>query len=122
MLLESEGIHVAVNDEYTVQMDWALSNAIGGMKLKVKAEDADRARTVLKDTLYDQVDPELEERVIKSKSLFKWAILLTIFTVAGVKLFGWEWGDALSCIVLVVPIWLLLNVIFASRKKRTLEL
>lgn len=46
-LLESSGINCLLGDENTVRMDWFWSNAIGGVKLWVPAEDEDAARSLL---------------------------------------------------------------------------
>ncbi|MGB1104829.1 MAG: DUF2007 domain-containing protein [Crocinitomicaceae bacterium] len=45
--LESEGIACEVQDELTVQSHNFYSNAIGGVKLKVRDHDLDRARKIL---------------------------------------------------------------------------
>mgnify|MGYP003488559961 CR=1 FL=1 len=45
--LESEGITVFMHDNNTIDSDPMISNAIGGVKLFVKQEDAERATTVL---------------------------------------------------------------------------
>lgn len=45
--LESEGIPVFMHDNNTIDSDPMISNAIGGVKLFVKQEDAERATTVL---------------------------------------------------------------------------
>lgn len=46
-VLEDSGIQVFVADEEIVSMDWMLSNAVGGVKLKVRESDAERALAVL---------------------------------------------------------------------------
>lgn len=46
-LLEAEGITVFLADEITTGFAWHLSNAIGGVKLQVPAEQADRAAALL---------------------------------------------------------------------------
>jgi hypothetical protein len=46
--LEAEGITCVVSDEYLVRVDWYLSNAVGGVKLRVPASDAPRARELLR--------------------------------------------------------------------------
>jgi Putative prokaryotic signal transducing protein len=46
--LESEGIESLVADEHLVRMDWVISRAIGGVKLKVRACDAERAAEALR--------------------------------------------------------------------------
>lgn len=45
--LQEAGIQVVVSDESLVAMDWLLSNAIGGVKVQVWEEDADRAVAIL---------------------------------------------------------------------------
>ncbi|MEL7361835.1 MAG: DUF2007 domain-containing protein, partial [Bacteroidota bacterium] len=44
--LQSEGIPALVHDADTVTVYWAYSNAIGGVKIRVAAEDAQAARHV----------------------------------------------------------------------------
>lgn len=46
--LEAEGIEVFLNDQFTVDTDPLVSNAIGGVKLKVWQEDEDKALEILK--------------------------------------------------------------------------
>jgi hypothetical protein len=45
--LESEGIPVFLFDEFTITMDWLLSNAIGGVKVQVPEPYLERARAIL---------------------------------------------------------------------------
>jgi tetratricopeptide (TPR) repeat protein len=45
--LEAEGIWAFVADGDTVTANWLYSNAIGGVKLRVKAEDVERALEIL---------------------------------------------------------------------------
>ena len=58
--LEAAGIKSAVADETTVAMDWLLGAAVGWVKVQVMEEDADRAVTVLEESLgpTDPVDQE----------------------------------------------------------------
>lgn len=49
--LEAVGIKSVLADEQTVAMDWLLSNAIGGIKVQVLEEDAERAVTALEESL-----------------------------------------------------------------------
>lgn len=46
--LETEGIPVFLSDNLTIDTDPLVSNAIGGVKLKVRSEDEDRAISILK--------------------------------------------------------------------------
>jgi hypothetical protein len=54
--LESEGIQCFVKDELTVQAYNLYSNAVGGVKLQVLNEDAERAREILTELGYIQED------------------------------------------------------------------
>ncbi len=46
--LEADGIEVFMTDNYTIDTDPLVSNAIGGVKLKVYAKDEVKAREILK--------------------------------------------------------------------------
>lgn len=52
--LESEGIEVFLVDEYTVDTDPLASNAIGGVKLQVYADQLEEAKAIVK-----KISPEL---------------------------------------------------------------
>ncbi len=54
--LRDSGIECYLKDEYTVTIDPLLSNAIGGIKLVVKKQNAPEARAMLRDfdTEYQQ--------------------------------------------------------------------
>jgi len=45
--LEAEGIDTSVAHEHHIWANWFLSTALGGVKLQVKPEDAQRAREIL---------------------------------------------------------------------------
>lgn len=49
--LEDHGFEVALDDYNVVAMDWLRSNAFGGIKLKVKRGDMDRALGHLKELM-----------------------------------------------------------------------
>ena len=49
--LESEGVYSHIRDAGIVGSNWTLSNAVGGVKLFVKTEDAERARELLNITV-----------------------------------------------------------------------
>lgn len=46
--LEADGIQVFLKDNITIDTDPLVSNAIGGIKLKVRTEDEQEARDILK--------------------------------------------------------------------------
>lgn len=46
-LLEEAGVSAVITDSEIVAMDWLLSNAVGGIKVQVWEEDAERAAAVL---------------------------------------------------------------------------
>lgn len=47
--LEGSGIAAFVRDDHTVSADWALSNAIGGVKVDIADEDVDAALALLRE-------------------------------------------------------------------------
>lgn len=54
--LESAGIECLLADDNMVRMDWFYSNAIGGIKLLVKAQDAAEAEQVLSQPIPKHFD------------------------------------------------------------------
>lgn len=54
--LDSAGIECALADDNMVRMDWFYSNAIGGIKLLVNADDAAEAEQVLSQPIPDHLD------------------------------------------------------------------
>jgi hypothetical protein len=51
--LEEEGVRAIVTDATIVTMDWLLSNAVGGVKVQVWEEDAEKAVAVLRKKFGD---------------------------------------------------------------------
>jgi predicted RNA-binding Zn-ribbon protein involved in translation (DUF1610 family) len=49
--LAGSGIRAFLPDEFTVQNDWMLTNAIGGVRVQVLEADAERAAEILGDGL-----------------------------------------------------------------------
>ena len=61
--LETEGIVAELENEHTVNADWLLAQAVGGIRLKVPAEQIDRARAVLNQdysAIIDAADPNAD--------------------------------------------------------------
>ncbi|WP_452232733.1 DUF2007 domain-containing protein [Lacinutrix sp. MEBiC02595] len=56
--LESEGIPVFLSDNFTIETDPLVSNAIGGIKLKVYVEDALQAQHILDTIQKYSIDDE----------------------------------------------------------------
>ena len=46
-VLEGDGIDAVVPDEHTLSVDPALGAALGGVRVQVRASDAERARRVI---------------------------------------------------------------------------
>src|SRR4051812_10879850 len=59
--LESCGIEVMLADDELVRMDWLYSNAIGGISLKVPAEQAEESLAILQEPIPDSLDPGADE-------------------------------------------------------------
>lgn len=45
--LQAEGIETFIADEYTISMQWLYSQALGGVKLQVRARDSNWAAEIL---------------------------------------------------------------------------
>lgn len=56
--LESDGIEVFLADNYTIDTDPLVSNAIGGVKLKVHHSDEVEARAILESIATTSLDDE----------------------------------------------------------------
>ena len=59
--LEAEGIETFLADNHTIDTDPLVSNAIGGVKLKVRKQDEQRALEVLKSIHKYSVDDKGQE-------------------------------------------------------------
>ncbi|WP_111495422.1 MULTISPECIES: DUF2007 domain-containing protein [Marinobacter] len=57
--LDSEGVDATVADEHTIGMQWLYSDAMGGVRLQVRAEDEFRARAILAEDRSDVVDESI---------------------------------------------------------------
>jgi Putative prokaryotic signal transducing protein len=56
--LESAGIRAYLVDDNMIRMDWFISNLLGGIKLKVRAEDAEAASEILNQPIPEMLDVE----------------------------------------------------------------
>jgi len=56
--LESAGIQAYLIDDNMIRMDWFISNLLGGIKLNVRAEDAEVARQILDQPIPETLDVE----------------------------------------------------------------
>ena len=56
--LESAGIEVFLVDDNMIRMDWFISNLLGGIKLQVRAEDAQAAEEILSQPIPETMDIE----------------------------------------------------------------
>jgi len=61
MRLEAENIPVFLFDEFTITMDWLLSNAIGGVKVQVPDHALERAREVLGIMQQEEAEQERQD-------------------------------------------------------------
>ena len=69
--LESGGIETFLKDELTIQVDNFLSNAIGGVQLQVKKDQADRAIEILKSNGYFNTNEDTKSQSKKIQVLSK---------------------------------------------------
>jgi hypothetical protein len=56
--LESAGIEAYLVDDNMIRMDWFISNLLGGIKLKVRPEDAEAANEILNQPIPEMLDIE----------------------------------------------------------------
>jgi len=56
--LESAGIEAYLVDDNMVRMDWFISNLLGGIKLKVRAEDVEAAGEIMDQPIPEMLDVE----------------------------------------------------------------
>lgn len=63
-ILEDHGIPCFLNDHFTVGTNWLYSNAIGGLKLKVREEHVDEAKEILKSIKTDYQVPIEDQQPI----------------------------------------------------------
>ncbi|MGA9641905.1 MAG: DUF2007 domain-containing protein [Terriglobales bacterium] len=56
--LESAGIQAFLLDDNMIRMDWFISNLLGGIKLKVRAEDVEAANEILSQPIPEMVEVE----------------------------------------------------------------
>jgi hypothetical protein len=56
--LESAGIQSYLVDDNMIRMDWFISNLLGGIKLKVRPEDAEAASEILNQPIPESLDVE----------------------------------------------------------------
>jgi hypothetical protein len=60
-VLDSAGIESFLAEENIVRLDWFYSNLVGGIKLLVRAEDADAARQLLEQNVPEKFEADGEE-------------------------------------------------------------
>ncbi|MEM6821538.1 MAG: DUF2007 domain-containing protein [Verrucomicrobiota bacterium] len=56
-ILESEGIPAFLPDEHTIQVDWALMNAVGGIRIQVPEGLSEEGREIVARFRRDQSQP-----------------------------------------------------------------
>jgi hypothetical protein len=78
--LDEGGVEAIVTDAELVTVDWSMSNAIGGVKVRVAAEDAERARAVLSEPveLPDDYEAHTEAESLAQRALYA-AMLGSLF-------------------------------------------
>jgi hypothetical protein len=69
-LLESAGIEAFLFDDNMVRLDWFNANALGGVKLRVDADQVDEANRVLEENIAADAGPDEEESTAWITSIF----------------------------------------------------
>ncbi len=86
-LLASHGIEVTLTNAATVNLQWALSNALGGVGVQVSEQDAEEAKKILADRVAPVLADEgwgacvncgsksLEVQLNKRATMWTWILL-----------------------------------------------
>jgi len=94
MLLEAEGIEVFTSDEHTIQMDWFYAVPLGGLKLQVREEDWERARTRLGQHLPESEPVMHPARGSKTREIVICTTIVAGFIFAVLTLYGQPAGES----------------------------
>ena len=95
--LQAEGIQTHLENEYMVQQDWFVSNAIGGVRLHVLAEQADAARQMIGDFDAEEAAPKpltcprcgsTNTEFNPPTGLMRIALILAVICTSGLALFA----------------------------------
>jgi len=107
--LESEGIECFIFDEYTSSINWLYTNAIGGIKLKVRGEEYERAVKLLNERVEDfttdveEIDdteiicPECNSEEIKDEKISKKFAYISILLLGFPLLFKKRKYECKNC-------------------------
>lgn len=90
--LNDEGIESEIVDENTVTMNWVLSQAVGGVKLKVRVSDLVRARGILTEVTAEGIDnripaiaeaepdrcPSCGSTAVEPRKFARWSLLVAV--------------------------------------------
>ena len=63
--LQSEGIECVLADDNVVRMDWFWANAMGGVKLRVRPDDAPRALQILSEEIPPSLATDTGEEFVQ---------------------------------------------------------
>lgn len=97
--LESAGIEAFLKDHYTIDADPLISNAMGGVKLFVKAEDFIKAQAILAETEKYSLDDQGKPLVCPKCGSEKTGLFTTI------KDFGSLVSFVFSALLVVLPFY-----------------
>ena len=101
--LESEDIECYIFDEYTSSMNWFFNNAIGGIKLKVRGEDYERALIILNENVEIEnedaeiICPECNSKEIKDEKVSKKFAYVSILLLGFPLLFSKRKYECKQC-------------------------
>jgi hypothetical protein len=102
--LESAGIEAYLVDDNMIRMDWFISNLLGGIKLKVRAEDAEAASEILNQPIPEMLDvggvgnfeqpkcPRCQSLDISFEELNKPVAYMTAYAGVPVPLYNQGWS------------------------------
>ena len=65
--LESAGIEAQLVDDNMIRLDWFYSNLLGGIKLKIHAEDVEAANEILSQPIPETIEIEGDDNYVQPK-------------------------------------------------------
>lgn len=112
-LLESEGIECRLQDELTVQVYNLYSNAIGGVKLQVRADEAGRAKALLIEGGFIHADQE--ESGLFWQKLDQWTRRVPLLGKVDLLIARAFIAVCILLVLIVAPIWWATRPSFVDR-------
>jgi hypothetical protein len=117
-LLDSAGLHPSSDNETSIQMRPHMAMAFGGVRLFVHADEAERARSILKTHQPMQVELNYAHRVKRSKlaGILGVSIGVLIGSIVGIMQSNLQTGFGVSLVASLVWFLILTEILVPKAK------